>query len=147
MKIVDQAMKESTRALCNKYADLNINAFFESTHEIALKRFMNYNLKDSIYRPSRNIDHKLLYDGCLTYPLMICDKFNIKHDALLVGIASVLAYNNISEVKSIKINTFLKHFGIISSIKNLTGLYNNDNLVEEIALKYTDLTSFNNKGL
>lgn len=119
-EIVKNAMQESGAVLIKRYH------FDPATHQKyidkILTRFENPYLKDENERVGRQPLRKLSHNDRLIKPLLGTIEYQLPNEALLIGIAMALNYNNVNDPQSIEMAEIIKLQGISDAIKTITDL-------------------------
>ncbi|MBU5459866.1 mannitol-1-phosphate 5-dehydrogenase [Anaerostipes sp. MSJ-23] len=132
LKIVKKAMQQSGMALVHKYG-FDKDAHFKYIDKI-LNRFKNPYLADDPARVGREPLRKLSATDRLAKPVMTALEYDLPVDALLVGMAAALHYDNKEDAQSVELQEKIQKLGVKDALKEVSGIENEDilNQVEEL---------------
>lgn len=129
-------MKESGAALCRKHK------FDEKAHLAYInkieKRFKNPHVHDECTRVGREPCRKLKEGDRLVGPIRMAQEFGLGHDALLMGVAAALLYDNMDDPQSRDLQERIQQQGIESVLEGL-GFKRDGGEFKEILKSYSDL--------
>ncbi|AGK96375.1 mannitol-1-phosphate 5-dehydrogenase [Clostridium pasteurianum] len=131
--------KEAIQALSKKH-NLDIKLLNEYSQKL-IKRFENFYLQDELFRVGRDPMRKLSSNDRLITPLKLCYKLDMKYDNILYGVAAGFLFNYSGDEKAEKIQNSILSEGIHTTICNITGLEENNVLVNMIEDKYKELSN------
>ncbi|AJA48947.1 mannitol-1-phosphate 5-dehydrogenase [Clostridium pasteurianum DSM 525 = ATCC 6013] len=131
--------KEAIQALSKKH-NLNIEDLNRYSEKL-IKRFENFYLQDELYRVGRDPVRKLSSKDRLITPLKLCYNLNMKYDNILYGIAAGFLFNYNKDEKAKEIQESISEKGIDNTICDVTGLKEEDLLVNKIEDKYKELVA------
>lgn len=132
LKTVKTAMQQSGMALVKKYG------FDKETHfkyiEKIINRFKNPHLVDDTARVGREPLRKLSATDRLIKPTLTALEYDLPVDALLIGIAAALKYNNTEDPQSVEMQEKIREFGVKEALRQISGMEREDILrqVEDI---------------
>lgn len=92
---------------------------------------------DSIKRVAYDPLRKLFNNDRLCGPIKLCEKYDLSHDGLDKAVALGLKYYDEDDPKSIEMQNLIKEKGILSAIKEITGL--DDDCAQKILAQYKKL--------
>lgn len=118
-KIVLGAMSESGAALQKKHG------FTKKEHDKYIQqiitRFKNANLKDDVVRVGRSPLRKLSEGDRILGPLLLCRKYELPVDNLLIGVAAALRYDNPDDEESVELQKKIKETGLEAYVEKIVG--------------------------
>lgn len=134
---VRRAMQQSGEVLVRRYGfDRQLHhAYIEKI----LTRFANPHLVDEIDRVARQPLRKLGAQDRLFKPLCGTLEYGLPNDALIVGIAAALRYQNPADPQALELQDWLRQDGVAVALNKANGLALAPELVQQIAEKYAEL--------
>ncbi|MDF2505677.1 mannitol-1-phosphate 5-dehydrogenase [Clostridium sp.] len=131
--------KEAIQALSKKH-NLDIEALNEYSQKL-IKRFENFYLQDELFRVGRDPIRKLSSKDRLITPLKLCYNLGMEYNNISYGIAAGFLFNYSGDENAKKIQNSILSEGIHTTICNITGLEENNILVNTIEDKYKELSN------
>lgn len=111
----------------------------------AIGRFKTPGIKDTISRVSRSPIRKLSPTDRLVGPAMECEKFHIKNDYLIKGIAAAFLFENSKDDQANELNTYIKNNGIDNAITKYTRIPVDSALFGRILDNYFEMKKIKNE--
>jgi mannitol-1-phosphate 5-dehydrogenase len=135
--IVSRMQEEASLALSRKH---NIKKDdLEGYASKVIKRFKNPYLKDEVVRVGREPTRKLAGNDRLMMPAKFCYEIGVMPQFILYGIAAGFLFDYKEDPKACEIQDGIKNFGLEKTISKVTGLEENNDLLQEIVKKYKEL--------
>lgn len=135
--IVSRMQEEASLALSRKH---NIKKDdLEGYASKVIKRFKNPYLKDEVVRVGREPTRKLAGNDRLMMPAKFCYEIGVMPQFILYGIAAGFLFDYKEDPKAYEIQDGIKNFGLEKTISKVTGLEENNDLLQEIVKKYKEL--------
>lgn len=128
---------EAVNALSIKHK-ISVQALEDYSKKL-IGRFENAYLQDELFRVGRDPMRKLSFNDRLITPLRICSELDIEPKNILCGIGAGFLFNYIDDDKAQEIQNRIKNNGIKNAISVVSGLAEEDSLVNKIADKYEEL--------
>lgn len=134
---------EAVSALSIKHS-INIDSLKAYSQKL-IGRFENSYLQDEVLRVGRDPIRKLSHNDRLITPLVICSELNIDSTNIVSGIAAGFLFNYNEDDKSQEIQSSIKNNGIRNTVSSISGLSEEDILVNNIIKKYEQLKNMFSK--
>lgn len=131
--------KEGVQALNIKH-HMEIEVLEEYSGKI-IKRFENPYLQDVVSRVGRDPIRKLSFKDRLISPLKLCVEYGIECPSIITGIAAGFLFNDNEDPKAEYVQNVINTKGIKEAIVEVTGLNEDDSVIEVIVAKYNELKS------
>lgn len=124
---------DETYKVCAK----EFNITFEDMDHLTKLPSLKQEVPDSIKRVAYDPLRKLSNNDRLCGPIKLCEKYDLSHDGLDKAVALGLKYYDEDDPKSIEMQNLIKEKGILSAIKEITGL--DDDCAQKILAQYKKL--------
>lgn len=135
-QIVRNAMKESGKAVCEKYK-LDFDEHLKYIEKI-INRFKNKYLQDDLVRVGREPLRKLSDKDRLVKPINTAISYNIDVDNLLIGVSAALHYFDKNDTQSVELQNYIKELGLEETIKKVTNI-TDKNIIDKIIQNYNNI--------
>ena len=107
--------------------------------ETLLKRFVNENLGDTVYRVGRDPIRKLGPEDRLVGPALECDKNGLHYDNLAIGIAGALLFDYPEDKMASELQSKIKKDGLDNVLEEICKISPQSNLGIKIKEQYDSL--------
>jgi mannitol-1-phosphate 5-dehydrogenase len=134
--LVESAMKESANALSNQYG-IPIEEIYSNVNDL-LRRFGNKALGDTVARVGYDPIRKLGMNDRLVGAAKYCIEQRIEPTNIIIGIISGLKYNNDNDNAANDLQDLIKDKGLNECLIKICGLFQDTNLYNSIADRYSD---------
>ena len=140
---VREAMLECADLLAMKY-DFDKEDLV-SYVDFSISRFQTPGIRDTINRVCRSPIRKLASSDRLVGPALESEKYKLKNDLLIKGIAAAFLFRNADDSQANQMHEFINKNGIKKTITHFTGIKNTSPLFVRIVENYNELLKIANK--
>lgn len=131
---VKEVMMESGELISTKY-DFSLREI-EDYVDFSIRRFQTPGITDTIARVSRSPIRKLQPVERLVGPTKQCEKYGLKNERLIQGIAAAFLYDWKEDSQSIELQSYIQNDGINKAITHFTQIEEDTVLFEKIVNQY-----------
>lgn len=126
--------REAIAALSRKYG-MDRNALDQYAEKL-VHRFENAYLQDELTRVGRDPVRKLSGNDRLVAPLRLCSQYGMDYDGIVYAIAAGFAFDYPEDPKAAQIQKLIAESGISETVRQITGLDENNILINDIVKQY-----------